>query len=144
MASKRQGERYNNTTEACGAVNYLFIFCIKFCIFTRKIPYLCTSYYETEYITIPAAPASLAMFTQCQGRFPPRISTFNYLTPKAMHESITHNTMLMKHSYNQFGGGIYAAPEIEIYEMPAESGFAGSVESVGINNWGEDEDSLQF
>ena len=34
--------------------------------------------------------------------------------------------MLMKHSFNQFGGGIYVAPEIEIYEMPAENGFAGS------------------
>lgn len=52
----------------------------------------------------------------------------------------------MKHNYiEKFGGGgIYATPEIEIYEMPAENGFAGSVESVGINNWGEDEDSLQF
>lgn len=33
----------------------------------------------------------------------------------------------MKHNYiNQFGGGIYAAPEIEIYETPAENGFGAS------------------
>ena len=33
----------------------------------------------------------------------------------------------MKHNYiNQLGGGIYATPAIEIYEMPAENGFGGS------------------
>ena len=53
--------------------------------------------------------------------------------------------MLMKHNYiEKFGGGIYAAPEIEIYEMPAENGFADSVNGAGINDWGEDEDALQF
>lgn len=51
----------------------------------------------------------------------------------------------MKHNYiNQLGGGIYAAPEIEIYEMPAENGFGGSgfgeEGGTGNVNYGEDND----
>lgn len=35
--------------------------------------------------------------------------------------------MLMTHNYiDQSGATAYAAPEIEIYEMPAEGGFLGS------------------
>ena len=53
--------------------------------------------------------------------------------------------MLMTHNYiDQSGATAYAAPEIEIYEMPAEGGFAGRVEEVGISQWGTDEDELTF
>ena len=43
-----------------------------------------------------------------------------------------------------FGGGKYTAPEIEMYESVVERGFEASLGEMGINDWENDSEGLNF
>ncbi|MBP3424657.1 MAG: hypothetical protein J6K57_06430 [Alistipes sp.] len=38
----------------------------------------------------------------------------------------------------------YAAPTLDLYTIPVENGFAQSVDALGINDWTNDGDGLNF
>lgn len=38
----------------------------------------------------------------------------------------------------------YSAPTLDLYTIPVENGFAQSVDALGINDWQNDGDGLNF
>lgn len=38
----------------------------------------------------------------------------------------------------------YSAPTLDLYTIPVENGFAQSVDALGISDWQNDDDGLNF